>query len=899
MMVLLKWGSYFRSGSFNSMKMPSIRTAFLLFFLFPRTILAGEGMWLPALLQELEKEGKLREVGMRLDAEDIHSLKESSLTDAIVHFGGGCTASLISDRGLILTNHHCGYSQIQDHSSVDDDLLKNGFWSHSLDEELKNPGLEATLIKGIIDVSDEMLKGVSDTLTEQEREGVLEKNTERILADSVKGEHLEGKVRSFGNGNAFFLFLTKTYKDVRLVAAPPSSIGKFGGDEDNWMWPRHTGDFSVFRIYAGPDDRPAGPSEENVPYRPEEVLPISLKGVSPGDPAMIVGFPGSTRQYLPSGYIRFLKDRNFPSRVRMRDAGLKVIENAMRKSDSLRIQYAGKQSSISNYHKKWQGAIEGLERIDAIERRKKDEERFLDSAKANGDEEAIQVMKALDDAYKRYQKPELARDLFIEFMYYGPDMIRYMSGFNELFSAYGKAKEEGELDSLIKELEARGERFFKKHSLEVNEKLFKAEAPIYRERMPAGMLPNIFDRIDSVFDGDLKAYGKHLYDHSIFLNPERFDAFLSRFKEKGPSAAQEDPAFRFVNSLYKEYGKKVRPRYRADKARVDSLMRLHVADRRELMPGPHWYDANNTLRVSFGRIEGSSPKDGLRYQYATTLKGVMEKADSTKKHFGVPDRLKELYRKGEYGRYGVNGHMPVCFTSSLHTSGGNSGSPVVNANGHLIGLNFDRSWESVMSDLMYDAERCRNISTDIRYVLFVIDKLGQCDRLIEEMVIADTEHRSKEVRARIEDDPEDRRARAQEVQLLIETGKKDKARKRLENAWDSVPSSPEFRVAYARTMDRKEGIEHLEKLVMEYPDHYGAWCSLGELRAGEGQDQAAVKAYTKAIGKHPSRTKAYSARAVLYKKMGKAEEACSDIGALERLDPLAVPLNMEQECSVQ
>ena len=874
-----------------------IHLIFILLLLNIPLLKAEEGMWLPALLQELEKKEKLRDVGMQIDAEDIYSLKKASMTDAIVHFGGGCTASLISDEGLILTNHHCGYSHIQDHSSVENDLLENGFWSHSLDEELKNPGLEATLIKGIIDVTDGMLKGVTDKMSRNERDSLLEKNTDRILADSVNGKHLKGKVRSFGNGNAFFLFLKKTYQDVRLVAAPPSSIGKFGGDEDNWMWPRHTGDFSLFRIYAGADGEPASPSDANRPYQPEEVLSVSMEGVRPGDPAMIVGFPGSTRQFIPADHLRYLKDHNFPTRVRMRDAGLKVIENAMGKSDSLRIQYAGKQSSISNYHKKWQGAIEGLERIDALERRNADEKRFLDSARAHDDQKAIEVKKALDKAYDRYKKPEFARDLFIEFMYYGPDMIRYISGFNKLFSAYEKKQESAGQDSLFKEIEERGARFFRNHSLEVDHELFKAEAPIYRKRTPRGMLPDIFGHIDSVFKGDLKVYGKHLYEHSFFLHPERFDAFLKRLKKKGPKAAEEDPAFRFVNSLYRGYGRKIRPSYRAKRSHVDSLMRLHVADRRELMPGPHWYDANNTLRVSYGKIRGSAPRDGLRYQYSTTLEGVMEKADSSKKYFGVPGRLKELYQKRDYGRYGVNGRMPVCFSSSLHTSGGNSGSPVVNAEGNLIGLNFDRSWESVMSDLMYDAQRCRNISTDIRYVLFIIDKLGNCDRLIEEIAIADRNERIEKARARIAEDPDDPDLRVNEAELLLADGNKEEARDRVDKAMKMGPMVPDYRVIRARSMSLQKGIQALEKASKKRPGHANTWFALGELRSESGEKQKAVDALTRAIGIAPELAKAYRARARVYFETGADHKACKDIGLLKKIDPLAVPRGLEKECS--
>ncbi len=853
-------------------------------------------MWLPSLLQDLERKGVYREMGMRVPPDAVYSLKEASITDAIVHFGGGCTASFISSKGLLLTNHHCGYGSIQDHSSVEKDLLKNGFWSDSMEDELKNPGLEATVIKGIVEVTEQMKKGVSDTMTETERDRRLEKNAQDVIADSIRNGDLEGKVRSFGRGDAHFLFLTQTFKDVRLVAAPPSSIGKFGGDEDNWIWPRHTGDFSLFRVYADPNNKPAKPSEENRPYRPEHVLPVSTNGIDPGDPTMMLGFPGSTRQFVPSGYLRFLKERNFPTRVRIRDAGLKVLDNAMRKNDSLRIQYAGKQSNISNYYKKWKGVIEGLERIDALERKKADEERFIDSAKAHSDEKAVEVYRAMQEAYKDYRELELARDLFIEFMYYGPDMIRFIRGFNDHYMAYGKAKQEGDLDSLIGEMKERGERFFEQHSLKVDKELFKAEAPIYRQETPEHLRAGAFTYVDSAFGGDMGAYVEFLYDSSAFLDPHRFDSLLQDFRKEGPQAVKDDPGHGFVNSFYRAHIFKVRPHYRPVKKRIDSLMRLHVADRREHMPGPHWYDANNTLRAGFGKIKGSSPRNGLSYHYATTLEGVMEKADSSERHFRIPDRLKKLYRERDFGPYGVNGRMPVCFTASIHSSGGNSGSPVLDAEGHLIGLNFDRSWESVMSDLMYDPSRCRNIATDIRYVLFLIDKLGNCDRLIEEIARVDRKERRKKYANWVEQDKDNPELRAMEAKLLLKEGQKKRARKRIDQAMKLGPSDPNYRVIRARSLPLEKGIEALEKAVQKQPGHASTWFALGELRLEKGQKEKAIDAFTRAIGADPELAKAYRARAKLYLDIGLEHKACKDIRLLEKIDPLALPRAMEEEC---
>lgn len=799
----------------------------LLLFLNLSALQAKEGLWLPNLLQQLNEE-ELKEMGMGIDAADIYSLQEASITDAIVHFGGGCTASIISDKGLLLTNHHCGYSYIQKHSSIDDDLLENGFWAEEHGEELKNPGLTASMVKEIRDVTEEMLEGVSDTMSANERDSFLNTKAEEIREDAAEAP-LEARVRSFDQGNAFFLFVTKTYEDVRLVGAPPSSIGKFGGDADNWNWPRHTGDFSLFRIYAGPENEPAEPAEENAPYEPEKVLPISLGGASKGDLAMVMGFPGRTRQHIPSNHLRFLKERNEPARIRIREKGLNVIDQAMAKSDSLRIQYAGKQGNISNYYKKWKGEIEGLERIDAMAKKKAREAEYVRRAKEEGMDGAVEVLDSLKAAYAELEDPKMARDLFIEFMYYGPDMIRFVRGYKEWVDQYSSFEENGKLDSVQDAMEQQAENFFSGHSMKVDRKLFKAEVGVYKERTPERMLPDIFEEVRKEFDGDLQAYGDHLYDNSLLLDPERAEKAHQRFVEEGPQAIEEDPAYRFVNSLYQGYGLKVRTPYQLADQRTDSLMRHYIRATKELFPKErHWYDANGTLRLSYGYVEGSSPRDGMNYRYSTTLEGVVEKYDSSSRHFDAPEKLLELHAEKDYGPYGINGRMPLCFTASAHTSGGNSGSPVIDGNGHLIGLNFDRSWESVMSDLMYDPSRCRNIAVDVRYLLFVIDRFADAGHLVEEMDVRGVEEAN-------------------------------------------YPS---------------ENV--LRNWIEEEPENEEAWYQLGS-KLKDREKEEALDAFSNAIAFDPEDARSYRARALLYMEMDEEEKACADLRVLRDLDRLMLP----------
>ena len=697
--------------------------ALIVTLLFPFGLLANEGMWLPLLLKELnEKEMKMS--GLKISAEDIYSVNKSSLKDAIVHFGGGCTAEVISNQGLLLTNHHCGYGQIQSHSSLEHDYLTDGFWAKNQSEELKNPGLTAMFIVRIEDVTDDILFNITDDMSPLEQAKLINQNMAGLEKKSVEGTHYGAQIKSFFYGNKYYNFITETFKDVRLVGAPPSSIGKFGGDTDNWVWPRHTGDFSMFRIYAGKDNKPAEISADNVPYEPKKALTINLSPVKEGDFTMVFGFPGSTEQYLYSDAVDYILNTGNPAKIDMRDHSLSIINTAMRSSDKTRIQYAAKQSRISNAHKKWQGQNIGLREKDALGAKKRFETRFQRVAKG----ENAALLRDFAKLYSAYKSDWFAREMFIEYYFYGPEIFRFAYGFKNLLQNYEKLKEEGKLDEEVEKMRKSADAFYKNYDKNVDKQVFEALTKLY------------LDYINAPADHHLRDISSNLYsDKNIFTNKEELYANLDKFNKGAYKKMSKDVAYTSAINLMQSFLEEINPKYLNFKAEEDVLMKKYVKAMMELFPDKkYWPDANGTLRLTYGNAEGSTPRDGMKYTFYTTLSGVMAKHNIGHDDFDMPQKLKELYMRRNYGRYGHDGELRVCFTGSNHTTGGNSGSPVLNGNGELIGLNFDRSWESTMSDLYYDGDICRNISVSINYVLFIIDKFAGAKHLIQEMDIVET-----------------------------------------------------------------------------------------------------------------------------------------------------------------
>lgn len=717
----------------------NIRLIVLFIILSSSLLRADEGMWIPVLIEKFNIE-IMQEKGFKLSAEDIYSVNQASMKDAVMIFGGGCTAELISDQGLLITNHHCGYRSIQSHSTVDHDYLTNGFWAMSQEEELTNPGLTVTFLKWMKDVTGEVLKGIEDGMSEEEMSDIKQENIDRIKEDAIEGTHFTAQVKPFYYGNQYFLFVNETYKDVRLVGAPPSAIGKFGGDTDNWMWPRHTGDFSLFRIYVGKDNEPAGYSPDNVPFKPEKFFPISLKGTEPGDFTMVFGYPGSTYEYVPSFHLQMLTGDIYPELINIRTKKLEIIQNAMEKSPEVRIQYSAKAAGVSNSWKRWKGEIRGLDKLDAIAKKQAYEEQFQEWTHEDSERNQLygNLLSRYNKVYNEIAPIRLARSYFREvFFYNGVENISLASGFSKLVSLVGNNASPEEIGEVLESLRKRVSGFFKNYDPATGDALSVAMLSMFEENVPGKYHPEEFKRIMEKFDGNYQAWIEKVRKKSLFVNEEILLEFLNSFKSSGVKKIEKDPVFRLAQSAGETYNG-ILSEYGELNQELESLHRVYMKAQMEFEPDKLFYpDANFSLRVSYGVAKGYEPRDAVFYEHNTTLEGIMEKDDPAIYDYDVPEKLRELYRKKDYGRYALDGKIPVCFLATNHTTGGNSGSPVINAEGHLIGINFDRAWEGVMSDLMFNPEKCRNISLDIRYALFIIDKFAGAGYLLDEMTLVE------------------------------------------------------------------------------------------------------------------------------------------------------------------
>lgn len=696
-------------------------------------VVAKEGMWIPLLLQQYNA-SDLENMGLKISVSDIYDANKSSMKDAVVLFGGGCTAEIISDQGLLLTNHHCGYGRIQSHSSVEHDYLKDGFWAMNQKEELPNEGLSVTFIKEIKDVSKIVLEGIDIKTDESKRQELIASRIDSLKKTVKEEEGYGSQIKPFYHGNQYFMFITETFEDVRLVGAPPSSIGKFGFDTDNWVWPRHTGDFSVFRIYAGKDNKPAKYAEDNVPYKPRHHFPVSLAGVAEDDFSMVFGFPARTNEYLPSTAVKYIINEENPSKIRMRDISLGIINKAMRSSAELNIKYAAKQSRISNAWKKYKGQILGLNKTHAIEKKQEIERLFTE--KVNNDAKFAKykgVLDAYEVQYKDFTAYSMARSMFIEIYYYGPEILR----FSKKFSKLAKPLTEEEQKVEIEKLKAAAEKFYKDYDPLVDEELMKNMIPEYLVSVTTSLVPpTVFNMFGYNNPKKSNRTSRSVFDKSIFSTKERLFMFLDKYNSKSYKKVVSDPVFTIATDIENTYRNVVSPHYKSGQMELDSIQRVYMAGLMEVLPDYKNYypDANFSLRLSYGKVKGSEPVDGMEYKYYTTMKGIAQKRDTASYEFNVPQKLMDLYESKDFGQYAdSNGQMHVCYTATNHTSGGNSGSPALNAKGELVGLNFDRTWESTMSDIMYDPNICRNIMVDIRYVLFIIDKYAGATHLVEEM----------------------------------------------------------------------------------------------------------------------------------------------------------------------
>ncbi len=710
----------------------------LLSIVFAFALPAKEGMWIPSRIQQLVGDD-MAAMGMKISVEELYSINKSSIKDAVVHFGGGCTSVLVSGEGLLLTNHHCGYSRIQSHSTLENDYLEDGFWAMNKSEELPNEGLTAAIIKEIRDVTDLVMADMDELVSEEDRAKHISAKIEEIVAEATKDSHYEAYIKPFYFGNQYLLFITEVFNDVRLVGAPPSSIGKFGFDTDNWVWPRHTGDFSVFRVYANAENKPAEYSEDNKPYQPLKYLPVNLNGADKGDFTLVYGFPGRTDNYITSAEVTKSLEVINPQRIEMRRASLAVIDQAMRSDKLLKIQYAAKQSRISNAYKKWIGQNKGLIRHKAVAKRDSIERVFTERVKANADFKSTygNTLAALNKQSEEMLPLDVGRNYFIEFYYMGPEILRFAESFATLVAASkSDTTTDEQIEALVKEqFESMG--FFKNYSAAVDEKIMKAQLPITEAALKKYLSFNLIPDMGKA--SNLNEYTEMLYANSIFSSSERTREFLVKYKRSAYKKIEKDPAFQMAMRMIEMYYVAVRPKLIIYNTAKEQLMRDWMKGMMTVIPERTYYaDANSTLRITYGKVEGYEPFDGANYMHYTTLEGVMEKEDATNPEFVVPAKLKKLYETKNYGRYAdQNGQIRVAFTASNHTSGGNSGSPVIDANGNLIGLNFDRTWESTMSDIMFNAEICRNITVDIRYVLFIMDKYADAGHLVDEMTLVE------------------------------------------------------------------------------------------------------------------------------------------------------------------
>jgi hypothetical protein len=694
---------------------------------------ADEGMWLLPLLKKYNI-ATMQSMGLELSAEEIYSINNTSLKDAIVIFGGGCTGEIISDKGLLLTNHHCGYGVIQRHSSTQNDYLKDGFWAMSLEEEIASPGLSVTFLVSLEDVTDAVNKPIKSKMTEEERAKAIEEVTKSIADKATEGTHYRAMVRSYYGGNKYYLLVYETYTDVRMVGVPPSSIGKYGADTDNWMWPRHTGDFAIFRVYANKDNQPADYSPDNVPYKPKHHLPVSLEGIEKGDFAMILGYPGGTTRYMTSWEVEEAEKITNAQRSFIRGIRQEIILEDMLASDEVRIKYSSKYSGSTNYWKFSIGQNQALKSLKVKETRQKEQEEFAKWVSQNKKRtkeygEALDLIKGAIEERGDY----LYTNMYIgETISRGTELVSFASRAESLYAFLKEGKEEG-LKNRVERLKQSAKGFYKDYNAPTDRKVAKAMFKLFAQKVKPENQPSVFAKIQNEYSGNFDKFIDEMFDNSVFADSSKLWDFLETPTVEG---FEKDIAFATAMSV-RETSNSIWEKLGQINQRFAKGHRLYVAGIMEKNDGkPMYPDANFTMRLTYGQVQDYYPRDAVHYNYITTLKGVMEKEDPDNWEFVVPEKLKELYEAKDFGPYAMeNGEMPVAFITNNDITGGNSGSPIINGKGHLIGCAFDGNWEAMSGDIIFEPEYQRCIGVDIRYVLFIVDKFAGAKHLIDEMTI--------------------------------------------------------------------------------------------------------------------------------------------------------------------
>lgn len=670
-----------------------------------QSVRADEGMWLPSLISQ--RIADMQSKGFRLTAEDIYSINQASLKDAVVLFGSGCTGELVSNQGLLFTNHHCGYGYIQRHSSVEHDYLKDGFWAMNKEEELPNRGLSVSFLEYMEDVTSKVLKGYDTSMSEKQRDSIVRINSQKIIAKAVApGKGLTANVEALYYGNQYFLFVFKVFRDVRLVGAPPSSIGKFGGDTDNWMWPRHTGDFSIFRIYADKNNNPAEYSKDNVPYRPKKFFKISQGGVKEGDFTFVYGCPGSTKEYVTSQEVDYVANISDPKKIDLRTQRLNIQKKYMSKEQSVRIQYSSKNASVANAWKKWQGEEKGIKKMKTVDTKKEYEKRFKQWAKNN---KYNGVLEKLEKLYAERNPYFFAYEYYIE-------SVRTIEILQFASNIVSSIKNPQAINNLT-------ENFFKDYYQPIDEEIFVAMVNSFKNNVEERFMPQYLNEKIKEF-GSVEKWRDYLFANTIFTNKQK----VLNLKKDDVENLKKDPAYEMYSAFAEWYNTTLRPTISRVNGEIRVAYRDYMQGQMDFEKNKQFYpDANLTLRVAYGNVKGYSPADAIYYEPISTLKGIIEKDNPDIFDYNIPQKLRDIYAQGGHE------NQPICFLATNHTTGGNSGSPVLDANGNLIGINFDRVWEGTMSDIAYDPEICRNISIDVRYVLFNIEYIGGAGYLLKEM----------------------------------------------------------------------------------------------------------------------------------------------------------------------
>jgi hypothetical protein len=712
-----------------------------LFILAGTLTRADEGMWLPLLLKKIN-EADMQKLGLKLTADEIYNVNKSSLKDAIVHMGGFCTGEMVSADGLMLTNHHCGFDAIQTHSTVENDYITKGFWAMTREQELPNPGLFVKFLVRIEDVTEQVNKAIPDTMSEAGRTAELPKVFAAIAKQAKGDTEYTTEVKSFYKGNEYYLFVYEVFNDVRLVGAPPSSVGNFGGDTDNWMWPRHTGDFSMFRVYCGKDGKPAAYSKDNVPYKPKHFLPLSTKGLKKDDFTMTFGYPGATDRYLTSYGVKNAIELNNPSIVKIREKKLEILKKDMDADKKIDIMYAAKYAQTANYWKYFIGQTKGLKRMRVADERAKEEQEFQTWAAADAGRKAKygNVLPSIKKSYDDVSKYTVAKVYFSEAIMRGPEIMSIASGLIPLGTALAnKEQKPEETKQLIEKLKSKGEDLYSEFNASTDQKLFAALLKLYYQDVPKDLQAPVFSEIQSKYSGNFEKYAEEVYEKSSLTSKAKYEALLSSPTLK---KLEKDPAYHAMKSLMDFYNAKVKPQVTAITNSQNLNNRLYIAALREMHPDKKYApDANSTMRLSYGQVKDYYPMDAVYYNYFTTADGILEKMDNTNDEFKVDPKLADLIKKKDFGPYGENGELNVCFITNNDITGGNSGSPVINGSGELVGLAFDGNWEAMSGDIAFDPDYKRTICVDIRYVLFIIDKFAGASHLVREMkIVNETAH---------------------------------------------------------------------------------------------------------------------------------------------------------------